>query len=121
MRMIDQPVQTFQEPIDVGEVQTGRRLVQNVQVVFAAFELAKLAGQLDALAFATGANRRRVAELQVASEPSIFDRRVKFTEFLPHNRQSKAPVDACLPGVASVFPRRYYFRHQASVVQSAAE
>ena len=66
MPVVDQPVQAFQQPIDVGEVQTGRRLVENVQVVFAAFELAELAGELDALGFAAGENRRRVAELEVS-------------------------------------------------------
>src|SRR5437763_1502317 len=40
--VVDQPVQALQQPIDVGEVQTGGRLVQNVQVVFAALQLTKL-------------------------------------------------------------------------------
>ncbi len=66
MPVIDQSVQTFQQSIDVGEVQTGCRLVENVQVVFAAFELAKLPGEFDALGFATRENRRSVAELEVS-------------------------------------------------------
>jgi hypothetical protein len=40
---------------------------------------------------------------------------------LPRNRQSKGPIDACLPGVASVFPRGYCIRHQASILQSSVE
>jgi hypothetical protein len=54
MPAVNQSIQAFQQAIDVGEMQTGRRFVENVQVVFAAFELAKLPGELDALGFATG-------------------------------------------------------------------
>ena len=39
MPMVDQPIEAYEQPIDVGEVQTGRRLIENVQVVFTAFEL----------------------------------------------------------------------------------
>ena len=54
MPAVNQSIQAFQQAIDVGEMQTGRRFVENVQVVFAAFELAKLPGELDALGFGTG-------------------------------------------------------------------
>jgi hypothetical protein len=35
MADVDRAVQALQQPIDVREVQAGRRLVQNVQIVFA--------------------------------------------------------------------------------------
>jgi hypothetical protein len=64
MAGIDQSVQALQEPINVGEVQPRRRLIEDVQVVFAALELAEFAGEFDALGFAAGEDRRRVAELE---------------------------------------------------------
>jgi hypothetical protein len=71
MAVVDQAVEALQQPIDVGEVQTGRRLVENVEVVLAALELSELSGELDALGFPAGENRRRMAELEV-SEPEHF-------------------------------------------------
>ena len=62
-----------QQPIDVGEVQSRRRLVEDVQVVLAALELAELAGELDPLGFAAGEDRRRVAELEVAEAEFVQD------------------------------------------------
>ena len=41
--------------------------------MFAAFELAELAGEFDALGFAAGENRRRVAELEVSESKLIQD------------------------------------------------
>ena len=63
MPMIDQPVQAFQQPIDVGEVQTGRRLVQDVQVVFTAFQLSELPGELGKL-------KRGKHNLYILDEPT---------------------------------------------------
>ena len=57
MPSIDQSVQALQESIDVGEVQTRRRLVEDVQIVFAAFELTEFASKFDALGFAAGEDR----------------------------------------------------------------
>ena len=62
----DQPVQAFQQPVDVGEVQARRRLVEDVEVVLAALQLAEFARQLDALGFAAGERRRGLAEREVA-------------------------------------------------------
>src|SRR5262249_40058134 len=46
--------------------QAGGRLVEDVEVVLAALELAEFAGELHALGFAAGEDGRRVAELEVA-------------------------------------------------------
>ncbi len=73
MAGIDQPVQALQEPVNVGEVQARRRLVEDVQIVLAALELAEFAGEFDALGLAPGEDRRRVAELEVAEAELVQD------------------------------------------------
>ena len=57
MSGIDQSVQALQEPVDVGEMEPRRRLVEDVQIMFAAFELAEFAGEFDAPGFAAGEDR----------------------------------------------------------------
>src|SRR5262245_58406370 len=47
-------------------MQARRRLVEDVQVVLAALELAELAGELHALSFAAREDRGRVAEREIA-------------------------------------------------------
>ncbi len=73
MPVIDELVEALKQSIDVGEVQAGRRFVENVQVVFAAFELAQFAGEFDALGFAAGKDRRRMTELEVAEPEFVKD------------------------------------------------
>src|SRR5262249_5680597 len=48
-----------------------RRLIQYVQVVLAAFQFCKLAGELDALRFAPRENRGRVPELEISQAEII--------------------------------------------------
>ena len=61
---VDEVVQHLEQQLDIGEVQAGRRLVE--QVHRAAGRLFhQLAGQLDALGFAAGERRRRLADLDV--------------------------------------------------------
>jgi len=50
--VIDQAVEAHQQPIDVGKVQAGGGLVEDVEIVLAADLLAQFAGELDALRFA---------------------------------------------------------------------
>src|SRR5262249_28201067 len=73
MAIVDQAVQADQQAVDVGEVQTGGGLVEDVQVVLAAFELAELAGELDALGLAAGEDRRGVAQLEIAQAKILQD------------------------------------------------
>ena len=105
MAVVDQSVQAIKQPIDVGEVQTGRRLVENVQIVFTAFELAKFASKLDALGFAAGEDRRRMAELEVSESEFVQDRDLagdrrlileELDAFL--NRQIRGPRRCSCPG-----------------------
>ena len=62
---VDEPVQLRHEPVDVGGMQAGGRLVEDVQRV-AALGALQLGRELDALRFAAGQLRRRLAEAQVA-------------------------------------------------------
>ena len=56
-----EPVQDAHQPLDVGEVQAGRGLIQDVDVA----ALAQLRGQLEPLALAAGERRERLAQRQV--------------------------------------------------------
>ncbi len=60
---VDEVVQHLQQHLDVGEVQAGRRLVEQVERLAGAL-LHQLAGQLDPLGLAAGERRRRLAELE---------------------------------------------------------
>ena len=63
---IDQPVQRAEQALDVGQMQTGRRLVEDVDRVLGALQRAQLGRDLDALRFTARERRRRLAERQVA-------------------------------------------------------
>ena len=63
---VHQPVQRLEQPLDVREVQAGRRLVEDVDGVLRALQLAQLRRDLDPLRLAAGQRRRRLAERQVA-------------------------------------------------------
>ena len=69
---VDQPLQHLEQPLDVREVQAGRRLVEDVERP-ARRDLAQLRSQLDALRLAAGQRRRRLAEPHVV-EPDVVQR-----------------------------------------------
>ena len=62
---VDQAFELRQQLVDVGRVQAGRRLVEDVERA-AALLLLQLGGELDALRLAAGQLGRRLAEAQVA-------------------------------------------------------
>src|SRR5436190_17946158 len=66
MPRFDQALKTIEQPLNVREVQTSRRFVQNVEIVTAAPHFAQLGGKFDALRLAARENRRRVTKFQVA-------------------------------------------------------
>src|SRR3954468_16837377 len=70
--LVDEAVQHLEQALDVGEVQAGRRLVEDVQRR-AGRDLGQLGGQLDALRLAARQRRRRLAEADVA-EPDVVER-----------------------------------------------
>ena len=61
---LDEIVQHLQEQLDVGEVQPGRWLVQQIKRAAGAF-LHEFASELDSLRLAAGKRRRRLAEFDV--------------------------------------------------------
>ena len=62
---VDQPVQHVEQPLDVGEVQAGRRLVEDVERP-PGRGLGQLGGELDALRLAARERGRGLAEADVA-------------------------------------------------------
>ena len=69
---VDEVVQHLQQQLDVGEVQAGGRLVEQVERPAGAL-LDQFAGQLDPLGLAAGERGRRLAELHVV-EPHVVQR-----------------------------------------------
>ena len=65
-------LQNIEEQLDIGEVQAGGGLVQQVEGPAGAL-LDQLAGELDALGLAAGEGRRRLAELHVI-QPHVVQR-----------------------------------------------
>ena len=63
---VDEPVEHAQQVLDVGQVQPGGRLVEDVDVAL----LRHLGGQLDALPLSAGQRGERLAEGEVA-EPDV--------------------------------------------------
>src|SRR6478735_11498236 len=84
---LDEPVEQAEEVLDVGKVQAGRRLVEDVDVAL----LGHLRGQLEALPLAAGQRRERLAEREVAEADVVepLEDRV-------------GGGGACLPGVEEV-------------------
>ena len=74
---IHEPIQTFEQALDIGQVKSGRRFIQNVERVLRPLQLRKFGGDLDALRFAAGERRRRLTQREIAqardrSSTSIF-------------------------------------------------
>jgi hypothetical protein len=58
---VHQPVQRFQHPLHVGQVQARCRFVENVHGVFRALKFAEFCRHFDALSLAAGKCRRRLS------------------------------------------------------------
>ena len=61
---IDEPIQHFEQLVNVVEVQAGRRLIEDVQRASRAGP-SQFGGELDALRLAAGQRRRRLTERQI--------------------------------------------------------
>ena len=68
---IDQLIERDEQSLDVCQVQAGRRLVEDVQSVFGALQLAELGCDLDSLRFAARQRRRRLSQRQIAKAEAI--------------------------------------------------
>ena len=62
--VVDQAAEHLEQALDVGEVEAGGRLVEDVEGV-AGGDLRELGGELDPLGLAAGERRRRLAEADV--------------------------------------------------------
>jgi hypothetical protein len=69
---LDEPVQDLEQLLDVGEVEAGRRLVEDVERL-AGRAPRQLGRQLHPLRLAAGQRRRRLAEVDVA-EADVVER-----------------------------------------------
>ena len=67
---VDEAVQRREQALDVGQVQPGRRLVEDVERVLRSLQRAQLRGDLDPLRLAARERRRRLAEREVAEPRS---------------------------------------------------
>jgi AcrR family transcriptional regulator len=68
---VHQAVEAFQQAFDIRQVQPRGRLIEDVERVLRALQLRKLGGDLDALRFAAGERRGRLAERQVAQSQVV--------------------------------------------------
>lgn len=69
---INKPLKHFQKHVDIGKMQTGRRLVKQVQRP-ARIALAKLRGQLDTLGFTAGQRRCRLSKFEITQTNFLED------------------------------------------------
>ena len=91
---VHQAVQRLQQALDVRQVQPRGRLIENVEGMPGALELAELRRDLDALRFASGERRRRLAQRQVtqaqiAERFDLLNRRRPEIEMLMANYAGK--------------------------------
>ena len=86
---VDQPVEHLEQLLDVGEVEAGRRLVEDVQRP-AGRPPRQLGRQLDPLRLAARQRRRRLAEVDVA-EADVVERLELGPDVRARPRRSRAP------------------------------
>ena len=92
---VDQLVQRREQPLDVGQVQAGGRLVEDVDRVLRPLQLAQLGRDLDALRLAAGQRRRRLAERQVAEAEIVQDLDLLAARRARLRRTSRLPRPTC--------------------------
>ena len=88
---VDEALQAVEEAGDVGQVETGGGLVEDVEDVVAALQLRQFGGQFNALGLAARERRGRLAEGQVA-EPEI----VENGDLAPNGEHPGEELDAFL-------------------------
>ena len=109
---VDEPVEQAEQLLDVGQVQAGGRLVQDVDLAL----LGHVDGELESLPFAAGERRERLADAQVAEadvdEPGEDLVRCRRLRLAPAKNAS-----ASVTGIASTslmsFPPNWYSRTSA--------
>lgn len=62
---VDEAVERVEQLLDIRKVQSRGRLVQDVEIVFAAFDLSKFVCKLDALRLSAGERTGRAIEVEI--------------------------------------------------------
>src|SRR5579871_2504351 len=68
-----QPIQAIEEALNIGQMQAGGRLVQNVEDAPAPFDLAEFVRQFHALRFSSGERGSGLAQSQIAETKLVQD------------------------------------------------
>jgi hypothetical protein len=94
---VDEPVQQAEQVVDVGEVEAGGRLVEDVDAAF----LGHVDGELEPLPLTAGQGGEGLTELEIA-EPDILEARSSTSAmFSPPSRSSSTDAWKRLPSQSS--------------------
>ena len=88
-------IQRHEQALDVRQVQPGRRLVEDVNGVLRALELAQLGRDLDSLRLAARERRGRLAERQVAEAEVVQDLDLPGQRRLGSRKTRRLPPPTC--------------------------
>ena len=97
---VDEPVEHLEELLDVGEVEAGRRLVEEVERL-ARRAPRQLGRQLDALRLAARQRRRRLAEVDVA-EADVEQRLELACDVRDRPRRTRAPPRSVISRTSAI-------------------
>jgi len=81
MPLFDESIQALKQTVNICKMQTGRRFIEDIKVVFAAFQLAQFRGEFYALGFATRKQSRGVANRQIPQ--AQIEQNLKFARDRP--------------------------------------
>ena len=98
---VDQPVELRHQLLDVGRVQAGRRLVEDVERV-AALRALQLGRELDALRLAAGQLGRGLAEAQVA-EADLAQHVERRGARAARRRRTRTASSTVMPSTSAMF------------------
>ena len=115
---VDEALQRLEQLLDVGEVQAGGRLVEDVQRPTGR-HLAELGGELDALRLAAGERRRRLAERHVV-ETDVVQRLQAPADLRDLREEGERLLDRHLEHVGDRLPLEAHLERLAVVALALA-